>query len=399
MQVRNIVIELFSTFIQFSDDRFDCWVTDGRLKKGMEKHLARQTHASQAEGFWALYWYKLWQEQHHKEAAAHLNAYLQEPCYWATHSIVQRFAAVQWTLADGFQTAIAQTEQILKGYRPDYGSSLKGYARTAFGNLIRDYLRQQQDIYICSNWGLLRRLSQTQLKQSLVAAGLTQTESHILAWQCFKAIYTPDPQRSVRALPPPSPAQIAQMAERYNQLRLQLSPCPPQIEPESLMSLLTLLVQSAREHLTPTVTSLNQPQFDSKGSKAWLDDVSDDSTPMEQLLTQEDYIEQQQHAQHIQDVLRSAIATLPPADQTLLQLYYREALTQMAIAQELQIKQYQVSRQLSRVRRTLLMTLAQWSQETLHISINSAVLASMSDTIHEWLQQHYQSKTAQPKVD
>lgn len=402
MQVRNTVIELFSTFIQFSGDRFDGWISDGRLKKRMEDHWAQANQGSRSEFFWALYWYKLWQgqnQQNPKGATAHLNAYLQEPCYWATQSIVQRFAAVQWTLADGFQTAIAQTDRILKGYRPDYGSSLKGYARTAFSNLIRDHLRQQQDIHICSDWGLLRRLSHAQIQESLLTAGLTQTESYILAWQCFKAVYVPDPQRSVRALPPPTVGQLIEMAERYNQVRIRQDPSPPRIESDALKSLLTQTVQAARAYLSPTVTSLHQSPFESEGSKTQLDDLSDDETPMDQLLIHETYVEQQQQVQHIQNVLRGAIATLPPADQRLLRLYYREALTQMAIAQELQIKQYQVSRQLSRVRQTLLMAVAQWSQETLHISINSAVLASMSDAIHEWLQQHYQSTVDQSKIN
>lgn len=391
MQLRTSVIELFSTFIQFSDDRFDSWMSDWRLQKGMEKHLVREDNASQSEEFWTLYWHKLWHEQAYNRAEAHLNAYLQEPCYWATQSITQRFTNVQWTLADGFQTAIAHTPNILKRYKPDYGSDLRAYARTAFSNLIRDQLRQQQDINICSDWGLLRRLSQAQLRQSLLTAGFTQTEPTILAWKCFKSIYTPDPRRSVRGLSSPSFEQFTQITERYNQLRRQLSPAPPPLAVEALVESLNQSVQAARAHLAPAVTSLNQPQFD-QASTEQLDDLSSDDTPMNRLLTAEVYTEQQQRVQQLGAMLVGAIADLPPADQTLLRLYYREALTQNAIAQQLHIKQYQVSRQLSRVRQRLLVTVANWSREKLHISINSTVLASMSDAIHEWLEQHYQSE-------
>ncbi|WP_039727680.1 sigma-70 family RNA polymerase sigma factor [Leptolyngbya iicbica] len=389
MQQRTTVVERFSTFIQFAEDRFDRWIRDLRLHQGMKKQLAQGENAAQLDGFWTLYWYKLWHSKGHDRAAAHLSAYLQEPCYWAAQSITQRFTNVPWTLADGFQSSIAYTDRILKGYRPDYGSDLKAYARTAFSNLMRDQLRQQQDIHICSDWGLLRRLSQAQLQRSLEAAGFPKTEPHILVWQCFKAIYIPDPQRTVRTLPPPSLEQFAQMTERYNQLRLQLSPPLPQLEVEALVDHLHAAIQAVRTYLTPAFTSLDQPQF-APDSKPPLADLSCDDTPMDLLLAAEAHAEQQQRIQQIEAVLKAAIAQLSPADHRLLQLYYQQTLTQTAIAQELQIQQYQVSRQLSRVRQRLLGAVARWSQETLHISVDSAVLKSMSDVIHEWLQQHYQ---------
>ena len=361
----------------------------------MEQRLTEDDNAAQPEGFWTLYWYKCWLEQSPLQAEAHLTAYLQEPCYWAINSITQRFTRLPLTLADGFQAGIAHVDRILKSYNPDYGSSLSGYARTAFGNLIRDQLRQQQDISICSDWGLLRRLSQRQLQRSLLAAGLTRTESAILVWRCFKAVCTPDPRRSVRALPPPTAAQFTQMAERYNQQRTQLHPLPPTLDVAALATSLQRSVQAARAYLAPAITSLNQPQFD-QASPERLDDLTSDDTPMNRLLAVEAYAEQQQRAQQIGAVLMTAIANLDPADQTLLSLYYRETLTQNAIAQQLNIKQYQVSRQLSRVRQQLLLAVAQWSQKTLHIAISSTVLASMSDAIHEWLQQHYQAKVEVP---
>lgn len=390
MHLRTNVSELFSTFIQFSDDRFDKWVSDWRLQKEVEKELAKADQASQPEEFWTLYWHKRWRGQTHPRAAAHLNAYLQEPCYWATYDITQRFNTLSLTLADGFQTAIAHTDRILKGYNPDYGNSLRGYARTAFGNIIRDQLRQQQDINICSDWGLLRRLSQAQLKRALLAAGLTQTEPDILAWQCFKAVCTPDIHRSVRAISPPTVEQFNKIAERYNHHRVRLSPMPPALETEDLVASLNQSVQAARAHLMLVVTSLNQPRF-AQADPEWMDDLSSDDTPMERLLVAEDYAEQQQQMQQIERILIGEIANLNPADQFLLRLYYQETQTQSVIAQQLHIKQYQVSRQLSRIRQRLLINVARWSQEALHISLNSTVLASMSAVIHEWLQQHYQS--------
>ncbi|NMF86318.1 sigma-70 family RNA polymerase sigma factor [Nodosilinea sp. P-1105] len=390
MQLRTTVIDLFSTFMRLSGDRFEGWVRDRRLKKGMADRLARADQAAQSEGFWALYWHKCWPM--HPQAEAHLQAYLQEPCYWATQRITQRFGSDQWTLADGFQTAIAHTPNILKRYRPDYGSDLKAYAQTAFGNVVRDQMRQQHDVNICSDWGLLRRLSRVQIRRSLEAAGVTQTEAAILLWQCFKAVCQPDPRRSVRALPPPTAEQLAQMVARYNRLRVQLSPIPLRLEGEELGVKLQQIVEAARAHLVPKVTSLNDLQFD-QGAHEQIENLSGDDLPMNRLLVEEAYTEQQRRVRQMEAVLKNAIAALTPADQTLLKLYYRDMLTQTAIAQRLDIQQYQVSRRLNRVRQQLLAEVAQWSRDSLHIALDSAVLASMSDAIHEWLQRHYQ-KTA-----
>lgn len=397
MRHRTILLEIFSTFIKFSEDRFELWVSDQRLVRNMERRradldLALDSNTDvQQEAIWVLYWFRRWQKQGHPNAMLHLCAYLQEPCYWAAENITRRFVTVQCTLADGFQIAIAHLDRILKGYDPSYGSTLNAYARNAFGNIIRDQLRQRRDVNISSDWGLLRKLSQTQLKQALQSAGFTQITAASLVLHCFKAVCIPDPQQSSRGLTSPSAEQLSQMVERYNDLRQQVIPVPDRLDAKTLSATLRQSVQAARAYLTPAVLSLNQIQYDDSG-KEWLDTLSgaESETPMAQLLAIETYTEQQRMMQQIGMVLDDAISALDPASQTLLQLYYRKALTQKDIALQLQLKQYQVSRKLSRVRQQLLLQVANWSQETLHISLDSTVIAQVSEVIHEWLQNHYQ---------
>ncbi|MEM1239608.1 MAG: sigma-70 family RNA polymerase sigma factor [Cyanobacteria bacterium P01_H01_bin.26] len=389
MRPRTDILAIFSTFIQLAGDRFDGWIPDPRLEESMRQQLLQADDVNRAEAFWALHWYRLLQQ--HPRAAVHLWAYLQEPCYWAANRVTRRFAMVQCSLADGFQIAIANTDRILYGYNPDYGSSLKAYARTAFGNCIRDQLRQQQDVYISSDWGLLRRLSQTQLNQALLAAGFmpSQIGALMLMWQCFRAICIPEPGRPVRALPAPDKTQLEGIAKRYNHLRQQLTPEPPALEPTTqVTTTLMQLAAAARAYLTPAVTSLNQPQYEDSVEEQ-LDALPTDSTPMAQLLAAEAYTQQQQRLRQIGLVLKEEIAALDVASQTLLSLYYHQALTQKDIASQLHLRQYQVSRKLSRIRQQLLLSVVNWSQETLHISTESAVLANVSEVIHEWLQRHY----------
>lgn len=396
MRPRTTVLESFSTFIQFSDDRFERWITDGRLVRQMRQQLASHAHQSQpseltSEGFWALHWYRQWQQKENRQAVMHLCSYLQEPCYWAAENVTQRFVSVQYTLADGFQVAISRLEYILDRYDPNYGSSLKAYARTAFGNFIRNQLRQQKTANVCSDWGLLRKLSQTQLNRALQTAGFVQTDSDILIWKCFKAVCTPAASqivnRTVRTLSQPTEQQLTYIAERYNQQRIQLNSCPAAITASVVLKSLERSVKAVRSQLNPHVTSLNQPQYGD--GKELMDDLTAAETPMSAMIAAEAYQEQQQKMRAIGVVLVDAIAELDPSLQTLLLLYYQQNLTQKEIASELQIKQYQVSRQLSRIRQQLLRNVAKWCQETLHTSIDSAVLANVSEVIHEWLQSHY----------
>lgn len=424
MRSRAAILDLFSTFIGFNADRFERWIVDPRLVKSMKQQTAaveektdksplfdsrfednsdsHSTLSAKGKGnwptdtdcpaeaeIWALYWHQQWQQQH-PQATAHLCAYLQEPCYWAAIKITQRFITTPYAVSDGFQIAITHFERILTGYNPNYGSRLTAYARIAFGNCLRDHLRQQNTINICSDWGLLRRLSRTQLTQALLTAGYAQVESFVLAWKCFKAVCTPDPNRAVRSLSSPSPDQFAQMAQRYNQLRLQSSSTLPKIDPDSLATELQQCIQATRTYLAPKITSLNQP---TQTGQTWSDhlNLSDHDTPMNYLLASETYAEQQHWQQQIGQVLLAEIATLKPSSQTLLKLYYQKRLTQKDIAEQLQIKQYQVSRKLSRIRQQLLLSVAKWSQKTLHISLDSSVLANVSNSIHEWLAHYYQS--------
>jgi len=53
------------------------------------------------------------------------------------------------------------------------------------------------------------------------------------------------------------------------------------------------------------------------------------------------------------------------------------------------MKQYTVSRRLTKSRETLLQALAQWSQQTLHISLTSNVLKNISAVLDELLQNYY----------
>jgi DNA-binding transcriptional regulator LsrR (DeoR family) len=107
------------------------------------------------------------------------------------------------------------------------------------------------------------------------------------------------------------------------------------------------------------------------------------------IIAQEEQQIRTQQLLEMKAILATTVTQLEPQTQEILQLYYKQGLTQQYIAKQLQIQQYTVSRRLTKARETLLRVLAQWSQEKLHISVTSDLLKSINTVMEEWLQSHF----------
>jgi RNA polymerase sigma factor (sigma-70 family) len=348
-----------------------------------------------------LYWYNIWLSQSASLAYAHLSAYLQEVCYWAAQKTTATFSAAQYTLSDCFQMAIARVDKVLKGFNPKMGSSLNNYASAIFTSAIRDILRQHQEVDICTNWSLLRKLSQKRLVESLQNAGLTSETiaCYVLAWNCFKTQYVPVQATATRKLPKPESATWVAIAELYNAQRWsQLTPPGPECSPQTVEKWMLACAKAARAYLYPTFSSINAPK-PGQDSGELLDNLAE--FPQESLLTQ--LIDrEEEHSRHSQQtqisaVLVEALAKLAPEAQSILQMYYGQEFTQQQIAKQLDVKQYTVSRRLTKSRETLLLALASWSKEALHISVTSEVLKYINTIMEEWLKVYYSHPPSHPE--
>jgi RNA polymerase sigma factor (sigma-70 family) len=393
MHPRQGIVTLFSTFIQFDFDRFSRWASDPRLRRNIERRLTQMSPQETSENFWAIYWHKAWLQQPRGLARDHLSAYLQEVCFWATQKTISGFTSTQYTIPDCFQVAIAGVDKVLKGFDSNQGFSLKNYASITFSNLIRELLRQRQEVDICSDWALLRKLSQKRLSESLQNAGLDSAtiDRYVLAWNCWKTIYVPDRAGSTRKLSKPDALTWKAIAELYNRERTgQLKPPTSPANPETLEKWLLACVKAARAYLYPHVTSINQPR-PGQDSGEIVDNLVgevDDSLLTDMIASEEAQNRDRQQAQ-ISQVLIEALKTLDSQERQLLELYYARQLTQTEMAKELGTKQYNVSRKLSRARQLLLKSLARWSQTNLHISLSSDVLKGISALLEEWLTGYY----------
>ena len=394
MLPRQDIVTIFSTFIQFDYDRFSSWATDSRLRRSMRQSVAKISQEN-SENFWALYWHKIWLAQPQGLAKDHLAAYLQEVCFWSAQKTITGFSSTQYTIPDCFQVAIAGIDRVLKGFDHERGFNLKNYASITFSNLIRELLRQKREIDICSDWSLLRKLSQKRLTEALLSAGLNNEviDKYILAWNCFNTIYVPERANSTRKLTKPERATWVAIADLYNQERTtQLTTPSASATPESVEKSMLACVKAARAYLFPAVTSLNRPKpgYDSGEIVDSLPGEIDDSLLTEMIVSEAAQQRSQQQTD-INQFLSATINTLGKEEQQLLQLYYAQQLKQAEIAKQLNTQQYSISRKLTRVRKSLLKSLAQWSKDTMHISLTSDVLKSISSLLEEWLAGYYSS--------
>ncbi len=402
MRPRKALIEIFSTFLQFEDDRPQNWVSDPRLNRNMARSLQAEPQSS--ETFWQVYWWQRYDRASSSttsssttdspasiQAVGHLSAYLQETCFWSVQRVMPRVGAITVKISDCFQVAIADLPRLLQSFDASRPYSLKTYANTVFGNTLRDYLRQRREVDFCSDWGLLLKISRKRLRESLQIHYVDPAtrDRYELAWKCLTAHHCPQKSPKLRGLTAPDPETWNAIVQMYNRDRRQIPDQTTDATAADLAQWLLDTAQKVRRYLYPPVSSLNQKKGEA-GDREWQDDLSaGDETPMTQLLEREAQDEHHAQTQQMVTVLQGAIAQLDATSQRLLKFYYQERLTQQVIAQKLELQQYAVSRQLTKTRASLLKTIVAWSQSTLHISPTSDVLDAISIRLEEWLESFY----------
>ncbi len=394
MQRRQDKVEIFSTFIKFEVDRFSGWITEPKLRRSMKTCL-QQLPDRQSKNFWALYWHKVSQTQSNSLAIDHLAAYLQEACYWAARKFTLNVSRHS-SLADYFQIAIAHLPKILKNFNPKYSSYLKNYAELAFERVIKDLLKVRKEAHICSDWALLHKSSRKRVIKSLQYTGFNQQtiDCYLLAWECYRELYPINSQKT-RQLTKPDVDTRKEITNLYNSERSShLGETTPAINPETLEKWLLSTAQAVRNLLYPKIVSADTPlKEDSNASLLDMMPSDEQTSLLTKAIEEEETASLQNYQTQLNELFNGAIAKLNPEAQELLEVYYSKQLTQTEIAKQLNIKQYQVSRRLSRIKKSLLINLIKWSEETLHISPQSDVIGAVNFSLEEWLRCHYNLDT------
>ncbi|MEA5598408.1 sigma-70 family RNA polymerase sigma factor [Rivularia sp. UHCC 0363] len=402
MRPRQDITEMFSSFLELENDRFRRWFVDIKLRRSIQNCLDCSPEVPKQENFWALYWHKHWEYTKHNGlnisesnhlAKMHLLAYLQEPCYHVSLKKITQLANSQYGLADYFQMANTEVEVILKDFDPRKSSSLKAYFIMAIKRRLRDILRQRKEADPCSNWALLRKISKKLYVEALENAGLSASEigQYRLAWICFRKLYVQKQLGATELLPTPTPQLWQGIANLYNHSRHQLNQPTPECTAQIMEDWLNRSVKYVRSYLFPSVKSLDTLiTFNPENDASQAIDLPDPSSEslITDMIAREAIQDRQNQISQMFGVLSNTLQTLDTKSQEILRLYYQEELTQQQIMQQLQISQPTVSRQLVKVRESLLLALVKWSQD-LNISINPNQIKDMSIALEEWLRNQF----------
>ncbi len=212
---------------------------------------------------------------------------------------------------------------------------------------------------------------------------------------CYQAIYTPKQQKVSQKLLAPNTETLLKIILAYQQQAINY----PQLKKEkntiTTQSLEKILLQSAkliRQYLYPKTTSLNITTT-GHDSGELLDILSDDDlSPLQKAINIEEVDNREKKYIQINNVLTEALTQLKPEFQDIFQLYYQENLIQQDIAKKLNIKQYTISRRVTKGRELLLKTLIKWSQDNLKITVDTNQIESMSNLLEEWMINYYTNR-------
>ena len=384
MRPRDRLVELFSTFALLEDDRFCHWIDDPRLQRSMERQLAH-TPEQQADRL-AIHWHR--QHTKHPLAPAHLTAYLQEVCFWIAKEMTQRLQSPQYTLADYFQIANSEIPKVFKSFTPDRGSSFKTYAKLILTNTLKDLLRQRQAADVCSDWSLLRKVSKKRIGEVLLHRGVMESEAaqYQFALFCFKTLYLP-PDSNSQKLPPPDPRLWSEIAELYNTKRQdQLVTPGAALTPAQIEVRVTKLAQWTRSYLYPSIDSLNRSKPE-PGTGEIQDDLTDTAheSLLDAAIEREEIDRRTAQQSALNQTLTTALDRLKPELQEIIQLFYRDGLSQQELSSRLQLSQPTISRRIKQAEAQLLAALLAWIESQLHKIPDPNELKSISATLKEWL--------------
>ncbi|WP_413261275.1 hypothetical protein [Floridanema flaviceps] len=392
MEKCRTIIQKFSSVRQLTP--VSGWVTDRTLEKNMKALI--QQYPEKNEKFWVTYWLDAAKNGTDSLAVQHLRAYLEEACWQSAKATYRKFSIPDFSWLDYWQIArqaASNPVQIFKNYDIQRGLP-SAYAQEKLSGAILDIIRKGQETQRASDWGLLRKLSKKALKTALQTVGIDEPKLSgcVLAWQAFQEVYAPPATvRKNQPLPAPTDAQLADIATYYNERefeRLRTVPLsashPSTVSAIEIQKMLTTCINAVRANNKIGLDSLN-------ANNPALELETANYSDVQQWHKEEQAVYSEQWEQ-LRRELSSAIAFLPPTARTMLILEHGLiGLNQSDISKEYGLKQYQLSRQLSRHKGYLLETLAQWSQKQAGVTLNVEKINHLSQDLDLWIHSYCQT--------
>lgn len=319
----------------------------------------------------------------------HLSAYLEETCFYLTNQELK--AQLSWgyiSILDVFSMArsfAAMPEKTLKNY--DFVTSqIDTFARRCIRDVTKESFLLRHYVNKYSDWGILRHVSQKKFKEALKFNynDANLIDHTLVAIDSYKTIYRQ--QSSAHSLPEPSIQEWQAIQTLYEQLcqRRQLPPLPDMkinidINQAILAQLLMIAVTSTRKYFDQQLVPLSDFENLVENYEAQENFSVDSSAELVEYLAMSDLSE------GLENLLRQEFDRLPIKMQNMYKLYYGLHFTQIDLGKIFNLPQHQISRLINRHLQPLLKSLAQWSQNTHNIQLNSQQINDLKSSLQDWL--------------
>lgn len=393
---RTTIVEQFSTFIRWEENRFRSWHSEPRLQRSISNAVEQNTILTAFQ--WVVFCHSrldtndLDRNLQTRQSRDHLYAYLQEPCYHAAYDIwnTYRNYSTEYAIADYFQCGILRFDKLLSGFNPQLNSNLEAYANSFLKWRITDTLRELHKGWGYTSWSLLLYRGKRCVKNALIRYGIAGEllESYLLAWECYVEIYKSVKQVRDGSIQEPTPQSWQSITSAYNAMT------GAQKEATDIKKWIVDCGKAVSSYISLNSVSadaMNRPEIDNLESR-----LGDESQIEE--LEFGSIVDYQQIHQKICRWLQAEIEQLDiqktrlnPNIKEILALYYKQGITQTAIGQQLGINQGTVARNLQKIKEILTDKFIQWSAENLNISLKSNDIQVMSKVFEEWIRLYYQN--------
>ncbi|MEH2069940.1 MAG: hypothetical protein V7K47_17560 [Nostoc sp.] len=414
------ITEKFTTFIGIDSNTSSSirWLRDRDLNDNFQKNYNLTQEDS--EEFWIQYWLEQSKQQNPNLLAhKHMASYLEETAYWVAKKQSLNYSSFNYSWLDLIQVArinLLNQEKFSKlfdKYDSKRGSITK-FAQYKLGTVIYEFIHIGVAKKKYSDAALLRAVTHTFLREALINTGIKDTEKNkqlsqcLLAWYCFKEIYTPKQLTGAQRLEWANQEQLESIANRYNQLLSKpqqginsgrsnkwLQSCVvalhhTAINSETLNKSLFACVKALRNDISPTIESLDKPlgKPSDETQITLADTVEADNF--------DDYEEeelQNQEWNEIKTIFINSYNQLSQEEQKMLQLELGLSIAQKYIGYAFNIEQCQVSRRLSKAKKLILEDVVKWSLQKLNITPKK--VKEISQAIDACLEQYFKSNLSE----
>ncbi|MEI6381613.1 MAG: hypothetical protein WCO81_12130 [Cyanobacteriota bacterium ELA615] len=386
---RTTLVEQFSTFIDFSSER---WIIEYKLQQRMENYLLADSSLTSTE-YWGLFFQQKWLAQGKKQDffRSHLYAYLQEPCYYIAKEIEHNYYNKQfrYNCEDYFNLGVLEFDKILTDFKPGLNTRLYLFATIRLKWRILDRMREIDRTVGYTIWSLLLSSSPTRFKKALINQGISQDilANYNLVWNLYKEFYSRAQIKQNGKLDKPDIKTIEAITNAYN------------LKTQSKVDLMTIerwLISSGQaifQFMSPPVSVPLEPLITSQGN-------FNEPTTEEKEQEYKKFLENQEIFARIYNWLTKELENifeqteknkLHPEIKKILEYKYLEKLPQNQIGQKVNpaLKQFEVSRQLDRFYLKLSKSLIQWSSANLESPLKAQDIENLSESVEQWIEYYY----------